>query len=35
MFTSGNYAGMGTIFVQDINSGVGTASTINVVNPSR
>lgn len=35
VFTSGNYAGIGTIVVQDLNSGNGTGSTINVVNPSR
>lgn len=35
VFTSGNYPGLGTVVVQDINSGNGTGSTINVVNPSR
>lgn len=35
VFTSGNYPGIGTVVVQDLNSGNGTGSTINVVNPSK
>ena len=35
VFRSGDYSGIGTIIVQELNSGKGTGSTINVVNPSR
>lgn len=35
VFTSGNFPGIGTIVVQDRNSGLGTGSTINVINPSK
>lgn len=35
VFTSGNFPGLGTVVVQELNSGKGTGSTINVVNPAR
>ncbi|MDP3543140.1 MAG: hypothetical protein Q8T11_11800 [Elusimicrobiota bacterium] len=35
VFKSGNFPGIGTIVVQDRNSGRGTGSTINVVHPSK
>lgn len=35
VFRSGNFSGIGTVVVQDLISGKGTGSTINVVHPSR